>query len=89
MATLLNLKYYVTSFTTLSLGLHHKWLVINLLSDTFLILQDQDPVAMGSQVVATAKKTLKIRYCFLPYLYTLFYRSHVFGDTVARPLFFE
>ncbi|CAN8007300.1 unnamed protein product [Ixodes pacificus] len=50
---------------------------------------DQDPVAMGSQVVATAKKTLKIRYCFLPYLYTLFYRSHVFGDTVARPLFFE
>ncbi|KAM7297487.1 lysosomal alpha-glucosidase-like [Ixodes scapularis] len=50
---------------------------------------DQDPVAMGNQVVATAKKTLKIRYCFLPYLYTLFYRSHAFGDTVARPLFFE
>ncbi|KAH7950636.1 hypothetical protein HPB51_028329 [Rhipicephalus microplus] len=50
---------------------------------------DQDPAAMGGAVAATAKKTLKIRYCFLPYLYTLFYRSHVFGETVARPLFFE
>ncbi|CAN8002298.1 unnamed protein product [Ixodes hexagonus] len=50
---------------------------------------DQDPVAMGSQVSATAKKTLKIRYCFLPYLYSLFFRSHAYGDTVARPLFFE
>ncbi|KAJ8925244.1 hypothetical protein NQ315_001431 [Exocentrus adspersus] len=50
---------------------------------------DQDPVAMGEQVVASSKKALNVRYSLLPYLYTLFYRAHVFGETVARPLFFD
>lgn len=50
---------------------------------------DQDPAAWGTQFSSATRKILRIRYNFLPYLYTLFYRSHVFGDTVARPLFFE
>lgn len=50
---------------------------------------DQDPVAMGTQVVESSKKALKVRYALLPYLYTLFWRAHTQGDTVARPLFFE
>ncbi|XP_015511679.1 lysosomal alpha-glucosidase-like [Neodiprion lecontei] len=49
----------------------------------------QDPVAMGDLVVESAKKALMIRYRFLPYLYTLFFKAHKFGDTVARPLFVE
>ena len=40
-------------------------------------------------VVAAAKNALEKRYSLLAYLYTLFYRSQQFGETVARPLFFE
>ncbi|GIY36118.1 hypothetical protein CDAR_487411, partial [Caerostris darwini] len=44
---------------------------------------------MGPTVIEATKKSLQMRYLLLPYLYTLFARSHAFGDTVARPLFFE
>lgn len=50
---------------------------------------EQDPVAMGPKVVAAAKYALNMRYTLLPYLYYLFYKAHVYGDSVARPLFFE
>lgn len=50
---------------------------------------EQDPVILGPRVVAAAKRSLNIRYFLLPYLYTLFYKSHFYGETVARPLFFE
>jgi len=50
---------------------------------------EQDPVALGPNVTLAAQITLQKRYTLLPYLYTLFYRSHAFGDTVIRPLFFE
>ncbi|KAK0082860.1 hypothetical protein PV325_009722, partial [Microctonus aethiopoides] len=50
---------------------------------------EQDPVAMGDLVVKSSIKALTIRYRFLPYLYSLFFRASVFGDTVARPLFVE
>ncbi|KAK4877010.1 hypothetical protein RN001_009516 [Aquatica leii] len=50
---------------------------------------EQDPVALGSLVVASSKKALTVRYSLLPYLYTLFWLAHVNGETVARPLFFE
>ncbi|XP_017877498.1 lysosomal alpha-glucosidase-like [Ceratina calcarata] len=50
---------------------------------------EQDPVAMGDLVVKSSVRALTIRYWLLPYLYTLFFRAHQFGETVARPLFFE
>ncbi|XP_017756803.1 PREDICTED: lysosomal alpha-glucosidase-like [Eufriesea mexicana] len=50
---------------------------------------EQDPVAMGDLVIKSSKRALTIRYWLLPYLYTLFFRAHKFGETVARPLFFE
>lgn len=50
---------------------------------------EQDPVALGDQVVNATIKALTLRYKLLPYLYTLFYEANAFGETVVRPLFFE
>ncbi|XP_050301021.1 lysosomal alpha-glucosidase-like [Anthonomus grandis grandis] len=49
----------------------------------------QDPASMGDLVVTSTKNAYAVRYALLPYLYTLFFRAHVFGETVARPLYFE
>ncbi|GFQ88016.1 lysosomal alpha-glucosidase [Trichonephila clavata] len=50
---------------------------------------DQDPAAMGPNVLKATKDNLYTRYYLLPYFYTLFHRSHVYGETTVRPLFFE
>ncbi|XP_014441942.1 LOW QUALITY PROTEIN: maltase-glucoamylase, intestinal [Tupaia chinensis] len=42
-----------------------------------------------SQLLNSSRHYLNIRYTLLPYLYTLFYRAHNRGDTVARPLLHE
>ncbi|XP_006861321.1 PREDICTED: maltase-glucoamylase, intestinal [Chrysochloris asiatica] len=51
----------------------------------------QDPASFGadSLLVNSSRHYLNIRYTLLPYLYTLFYRAHSRGDTVARPLLHE
>ncbi|KAK7820953.1 hypothetical protein U0070_026011, partial [Myodes glareolus] len=53
--------------------------------------KEQDPAVFGqdSLLVKTSRHYLTIRYTLLPYLYTLFYRAHVYGETVARPFLFE
>lgn len=50
---------------------------------------DQDPAAFGDDIIRSTKTALTMRYELMPYLYTAFWRAHVYGDTVARPLFFE
>ncbi|XP_012938524.2 lysosomal alpha-glucosidase, partial [Aplysia californica] len=54
-----------------------------------VLTEDQDPAAFGQQFVDLVKPAMMTRQKLLPYMYTLFYRAHVMGDTVARPLFFE
>uniref|UniRef100_A0A8B9UIY3 P-type domain-containing protein n=1 Tax=Anas zonorhyncha TaxID=75864 RepID=A0A8B9UIY3_9AVES len=51
----------------------------------------QDPAYFGADsiLVKTSKHYLNIRYTLLPYLYTLFYKAHTQGDTVARPVLHE
>lgn len=52
---------------------------------------EQDPAVFGqdSLLVKTSKHYLTIRYTLLPFLYTLFYKAHAFGETVARPFLHE
>ncbi|KAF6385497.1 sucrase-isomaltase [Rhinolophus ferrumequinum] len=53
--------------------------------------EHQDPAFFGqnSLLVNSSKHYLNIRYSLLPFLYTLFYKAHVFGETVARPFLHE
>jgi lysosomal alpha-glucosidase len=51
--------------------------------------QDQEPYVFGQDFIDMAKKVLGIRYSLLNYYYTLFYKTHTMGGTVARPLLFE
>lgn len=50
---------------------------------------DQDPASFDQGTQKIMKDALNLRYTLLPYLYTLFYRSHVDGSPVIRPLFFQ
>ncbi|XP_055954358.1 lysosomal alpha-glucosidase [Patella vulgata] len=50
---------------------------------------DQDPGAFGPAFAESTREVYLIRYKLLPYLYTLIHKSHMMGDTVLRPLFFE
>nr|XP_001504613.1 sucrase-isomaltase, intestinal [Equus caballus] len=52
---------------------------------------EQDPAFFGqdSLLVRSSKYYLNIRYSLLPFLYTLFYKAHKFGETVARPILHE
>lgn len=50
---------------------------------------DQDPAVFSKPAQDAIRDALNIRYKLLPYLYTLYYKSHIYGETVVRPLFFE
>ncbi|KAL5015728.1 hypothetical protein ScPMuIL_005317, partial [Solemya velum] len=49
----------------------------------------QDPGAFGPDVAEASRIAMVTRYRLLPYLYTLFYKAHVEGSTVIRPLHHE
>uniref|UniRef100_A0A8B9T9B9 P-type domain-containing protein n=1 Tax=Anas platyrhynchos TaxID=8839 RepID=A0A8B9T9B9_ANAPL len=68
----------------------HKCVVLKLKS-LIGYFQPQDPAYFGADsiLVKTSKHYLNIRYTLLPYLYTLFYKAHTQGDTVARPVLHE
>lgn len=51
--------------------------------------KDQDPASFSYEIQKIMRESLNIRYQLLPYMYTLFYQSHAFGQTVVRPLLFE
>lgn len=51
--------------------------------------KDQDPGAFDAFFAASVRDVYQTRYSILPYLYTLFYESHMMGVPVARAMFYE
>ncbi|CAG2111940.1 unnamed protein product, partial [Medioppia subpectinata] len=55
--------------------------------------EPQDPAIWADRghpdVALAANISLEVRHQLLPYLYTLFFKAHVLGNTVARPVFHE
>jgi alpha-glucosidase (family GH31 glycosyl hydrolase) len=51
--------------------------------------KEQDPAVFSYEAQEAMKRALNTRYALLPYLYTLLYKSHVYGEMVVRPLLFE
>ncbi len=49
----------------------------------------QEPWSFGDKYEEINRKFISFRYRLLPFLYTQFYRSHVSGLPIARPLFME
>ncbi|KAI4589788.1 hypothetical protein MJG53_000837 [Ovis ammon polii x Ovis aries] len=69
-----------------------EWSITGMLEfGLFGIPLHQDPAHFGqdSLLVKSSKHYLNIRYALLPFLYTLFYKAHMFGETVARPFLHE
>ncbi|VDQ11987.1 unnamed protein product [Trichobilharzia regenti] len=49
----------------------------------------QDPANWSEEATKAIKEAIKLRYHLLPYIYSLFYRSYIYGTTVVRALAFE
>jgi len=49
----------------------------------------QEPWSFGDKYEEINRKYITFRYRLLPFLYTQFYRSHISGLPIARPLFME
>ncbi|XP_028969145.1 sucrase-isomaltase, intestinal-like [Galendromus occidentalis] len=49
----------------------------------------QDPPAYGTDFSRAVREIIRLRYQLIPFLYTLFYKSHAVGGSVIRPLSFN
>ncbi|KAG1665345.1 Neutral alpha-glucosidase AB [Nymphon striatum] len=49
----------------------------------------REPWLFGDEVMKQIRETIRIRYSFLPYWYTLFYEQELNGVPVMRPLWME
>ncbi len=50
---------------------------------------NKEPWEFGEEFTKINRKTVELRYQFLPYLYTLFYQHEKTGEPVMRPLWYE
>lgn len=50
---------------------------------------NKEPWEFGDEITEINRRTIELRYRFLPYLYTLFYKHERTGEPIMRPLWFE
>ena len=51
--------------------------------------KSQEPWSFGEEVESVSKRYIKLRYRFLPYLYSQFWRSSQSGEPIMKPLFYN
>ncbi|MCS6984280.1 MAG: hypothetical protein NZM25_04005 [Leptospiraceae bacterium] len=56
---------------------------------TVLYSYDQEPWSFGEEILQIARKYIRRRYRFLPYLYLLFLQASKTGEPIVRPLLYE
>lgn len=56
---------------------------------TVLYSYAQEPWSFGEEVLQIARKYIRRRYRFLPYLYHLFVKAAKTGEPIIRPIFYE
>ncbi|MBW7857079.1 MAG: alpha-glucosidase [Leptonema sp. (in: Bacteria)] len=56
---------------------------------TTLYSYSQDPWSYGPDILARTRKHILRRYSLLPYLYSLFWKAHLTGAPIVRPVFYE
>jgi len=49
----------------------------------------QEPWCFGKEVLRIVRKYIRLRYRLLPYIYSLFWRAHIHGEPIFRPLFYD
>ncbi|ESO98985.1 hypothetical protein LOTGIDRAFT_114214 [Lottia gigantea] len=54
-----------------------------------ILYRHQDPAAWDQRFIDIVKPVLMTRYRLLPYLYTLMFKAHQYGDMVMKALLFE
>ena len=74
--------------------LYMRWMELGSLmpfcrAHTTLYSRDQEPWSFGEEALEVARKHLARRYRLLPYLFTLFWISHLRGAPLVRPLWYE
>jgi len=50
---------------------------------------DQEPWVFGPEIEAVCREAIRMRYAWLPYLYTAFWRASQQGEPILRPLVYD
>lgn len=64
------------------LGVFHPLMRVHSAQNT----AEQEPWSFGPEVEALCKRYIELRYQLLPYLYTVFWEHHRYGDPMLRPI---
>eukprot|EP00735_Rhodelphis_limneticus_P006888 TRINITY_DN19356_c0_g1::TRINITY_DN19356_c0_g1_i1::g.7823::m.7823 TRINITY_DN19356_c0_g1::TRINITY_DN19356_c0_g1_i1::g.7823 ORF type:complete len:935 (+),score=274.27,sp/P70699/LYAG_MOUSE/38.43/0.0,Glyco_hydro_31/PF01055.21/6.2e-164,Gal_mutarotas_2/PF13802.1/1.3e-08 TRINITY_DN19356_c0_g1_i1:52-2805(+) len=55
----------------------------------YVLMPPQEPWVYGQEMVQRTRNVLQTRYSLIAYYYSLFYRSHLDGGAVIRPMMYE
>lgn len=56
---------------------------------TAIYTRRQEPYSFGKRVEEIARRYIGLRYTLLPFIYSLVYNAHLFGDPIWRPMSYE